>query len=865
MIGDEREDNVTEREVTPRLPTSGQIIGALGAKLGIKHPALRRKTAQRYFSGRLRDRVKDSSRAEIIEAIAEVLTGSGFVASPEEREANYELVPALASMLQWHADNWDLFRSFLRRRTMSVLPSHLPKVWGVYVRLAVIDLALRVAAHLHLAGSSPATLDLLGWASRTARQAYLNQKRRQAGLSRKDVVDEIRVNDNTFDAWMYHGARPSDDNIAKLAQVLADNITGSNTAGIALELRALYWVSDVVGLLVEHIGDEAVDDAISRLHRYAEETYRIIDDQFPTEDRAADLTVLADLGVGARIAKPLLAALIEREPDEEWREDLRSTGVDWVRRVLSVNLRAHLAGEDILLQETDGHLLEDWGVGNPEAYAHYRRSLECEVQGQLDEAMAELETAARLDPLVPAYHFALGSLKTDIGIWRREKALVNEGLDALWVAVAMHPAWILPWTAIGRTLLHTDRPAEALDHLRDVKPECGPPDSGYYSALGAAYWKLGQLSDALAAFEAAIELDPEETSALVAASEIALWAGDHEKHRKYSRMAHHFGAEDDTDKIMEFLREFRQEEPDNDGGASEHDRKITVMDAVIRLSPDDHYAYLTRARAHFAKGEDDLAIADLDAVLRLDPDHAPAYMLRGILYGYQDQWGRTVADMSEHIRLRPDAAAAYYYRGLAYVEQGALDQALADMCESVRLDPNHADAYRGRGDCLRDKGEYDPAIADFEAALRLDSENAAAYLGRGMAYRMQGDPDRAIADYDAALRLKPQDPFAYRFRADAYVAKGEYDLAIADCNGTLKLNPRDPIACFTRGNAHLFSGKLDLALADFDTAVEFDPTSGRSTYGRGLVRQLLGDDDGAEEDFQRARELGYDDRALECC
>ena len=208
MIGDEREDNVTEREVTPRLPTSGQIIGALVAKLGIKHPALRRKTAQRYFSGRLRDRVKDSSRAEIIEAIAEVLTGSGFVASPEEREANYELAPALASMLQWHADNWDLFRSFLRRRTMSVLPSHLPKVWGVYVRLAVIDLALRVAAHLHLAGSSPATLDLLGWASRTARQAYLNQKRRQAGLSRKDVVDEIRVNDNTFDAWMYHGARP---------------------------------------------------------------------------------------------------------------------------------------------------------------------------------------------------------------------------------------------------------------------------------------------------------------------------------------------------------------------------------------------------------------------------------------------------------------------------------------------------------------------------------------------------------------------------------------------------------------------------------------------------------------------------------
>ena len=36
MIGEEREGSITEREVMPRLPTSGQVIGALVAKLGIK-------------------------------------------------------------------------------------------------------------------------------------------------------------------------------------------------------------------------------------------------------------------------------------------------------------------------------------------------------------------------------------------------------------------------------------------------------------------------------------------------------------------------------------------------------------------------------------------------------------------------------------------------------------------------------------------------------------------------------------------------------------------------------------------------------------------------------------------------------------
>ena len=560
MIGEGRKGNMTEREVMPRLPTSGQIIGALVTKLGVNHPLLQSRTARRYFSGDPEHLVKDSTKEDIIGAIAEVLTDSGFIASPQVREDNHKPAPTLASMLQWHSDNWDLFRSFLRRRTMNVLPSHMPKVWEAYVRLAVIDLALRVAAHLHLAGASPAALDLFSSTNRTARGDYLNQRRRLAKLSLEDLAKKVDVDDHTVDAGIYRGARPSNDNLAKIAKVLADNIKGSTTSGIVLELRALYWISDVANLLAEHIGDEAVAEAVGRLHRYAEATYRIIEDQFPAEDRAANLTVLADLGVGGRLATPLLTALIEQEPDDEWREDLQSTGMGWVRRVLSANLSVHFAEVDDLIQTTEGRQLTNWDVSNAEAYAHYRRSLELQIQGKLHEALTEVEIATRLDPLDPANHFTLGSVKTGIGIGRGDTALIRKGLDALWMAVALDPQWIVPWTEIGSTLLHTDRTEEAVAHLRDVKPECGPLDSHYYSALGAAYWKLDRLSEALAAFEVAIELDPEETSALVAASEIALWAGDKEKHRRYYRMAHHFGAEDGTDGLMEFLRQFREEE-----------------------------------------------------------------------------------------------------------------------------------------------------------------------------------------------------------------------------------------------------------------------------------------------------------------
>ena len=854
---------MVEREVTPHLPTSGQIIGALVTRLGLKEASLQSRTARRYFAGRLEELVKDETEDEIIRDVAKALSNAGFVAPPQNLETEHSLAQGIDALLRWHANHWDQLRSFLRPRMPRVMPSHLSSVWAAYVRLTVIDLAIRFAAHLHLTGSSPSALELLDWTTRAARGSYLNQIRSQAGLSLERLAENLNVDDHTVDAWMYQGARPSDDNLVKIGGQLSGRGELPDAQRLVRDLRALYWISDVAALLAEHISDKAVETALGRLSRYADEAHQIIDRQVPDEERTAALPMLVEMGVNCRYAKPVLSALLDQESDPEWREDLSATGMRWIRRVLEVNLRIHQSEVTELIQKTEGRLLEDWDISNPDAYAHYQRSMELQTQGRLDEALAEVMKAAKLDPTDPANHFTIGSVKGGLGADRGDMAMVNEGIEACWLAVTLDPDWILPWTEIGLIHLRVGRAAEAAKHLLAVRPECGPLDSRYHSTLADAYWYLGRPTEALAAYEAALELDPEDLSDLVSASEIALEIGDRAKHRRYARRARHLGASEETERVLELLREFRKPEPNGDA-TDKHDREIVVMDAVIRLDPDDTYAYLSRGLAHFAKGDETSAIADLDAVIRLDPDHADAYMLRGILCGNGKQWNQMMSDMTEVIRLRPDDARAYYQRGQAYGEQDALDQAFADLSEAIRLDPDHADAHRVRGDCLRYKGEYDEAIADFDTALRLDPENSAAHLGRGAAYRMKRDFPQAIADYDAAARLKPAEPLTYRFRADAYVAAEQYDLAIADCNTVLKLSPKDPIAYFTRGNAHLFSVELEPALADFNAAVELDPASGRSTYGRGLVRLLLGDEDGADRDFQLARELGYDDQDPQC-
>ena len=283
-------------EVTPKLPTSGQILGVLVRSLGITHPNLGDKTAQRYFSGRLGNRVKESSRDRIITAISETLAASIFVATPGKEAEGFSDSSWLAAVLNWHAANWDRFRAFLQPRVMRVYPDHLALVWRAYIRLAAIDLALPAAGHIHIAGASPDALQFLDWVGLDHRGEYLNRKRHDAGVSLYVLAESAGVSDNIVEAWLYEGARPSDDNLANIARTLVSDADPEKCDRLLREFRKLYWASDVAEILSELISPEAVDEILSRLRRYALLLCGIIDDRIDAAVRWDVLGSLATLG-----------------------------------------------------------------------------------------------------------------------------------------------------------------------------------------------------------------------------------------------------------------------------------------------------------------------------------------------------------------------------------------------------------------------------------------------------------------------------------------------------------------------------------------------------------------------------------------
>ena len=845
-------------EVAPGLPTSGQILGILVRSLGITHPDLGDKTSQRYFSGRLNNRVKETSRAKIIAAISQTLVASVFAASPAQEHEDWVNSSRIAAMLDWHAVNWDRFRAFLLPRAPLVYSRHLAPVWQVNVRLAAIDLSLRAAAYIHITGASPEALEFLNWTGDTRRGDYLNRKRQEAGVSVNGFAESTGVSVTAVEGWLYEGVRPADDNLVGIAEALSSDVGPRERDRLLRELRRLYWASDIAGTLAGFIGDEAVDDIMGRLCRYATLLCDVIDEKINAAVRFEVLDSLAVMGAFSEFSGNLLAALVPGESDEEWKEDLKSAASDWARRVLATNLDVHQTEVDELIRTTEGRLLKDWDISNPEAYAHYRRFGELQLQGRIHEAVAELEMAARLDPLDPANQFTLGSMKGGMGAKLGNASMVEEGLAACWVAAKLDGTWVLPWAEIGWILLESGKVTEAVGHLKAIAPERNPLDVRYYTAMGSALRELGQFEESLKAFEASIELNPGDPLVVAAAAMAAEFAGDRTKSNRYARMARHLGVPKGFNLFLQIVNAWRNAgPPEKSAGGRSHD--MAVLDASIRLTPDDATLYLQRARTHFLKEDNERTLSDLDEALRIEPDHADAYYMRGTVYGHLRQFDRVVSDMTEVLRIEPETSQARYHRGLAYGELDELDRAIEDLTEAIRLEPDNADAYRGRGDCLRFKGEYDEAIADFDTGLELDPEDASSYRGRGAAYRMKGELDRALADYDEAVRLDPGDFYARRFRGDAHLAMGEYDLAMADCEAALAIGGPDEAAYFFMGQASLFSGSFDRAIRNFDSAVECNLGSCRAYYGRALAKELVGDFDWAEFDYRRSRQLGYGD------
>ena len=193
---------------------------------------------------------------------------------------------------------------------------------------------------------------------------------------------------------------------------------------------------------------------------------------------------------------------------------------------------------------------------------------------------------------------------------------------------------------------------------------------------GATYWYIDKTDLALADFDRAIALDPNNARAF----------------RERSNAYRSIG---------------------------QLDKALIDANKAVRARSQRCAAFDYRANVFNNNGQYDRAIADYNEALRLKPDDAQTYMDRGVAYYFKKDYQAAIGDYDQAIKLDPKKSRAYTNRGAAYKKLGRTDQAIADESEAIKLDPLEPEYFDNRGLSYAENGDYDRAIADYNEAIRL--------------------------------------------------------------------------------------------------------------------------------------------------
>lgn len=178
----------------------------------------------------------------------------------------------------------------------------------------------------------------------------------------------------------------------------------------------------------------------------------------------------------------------------------------------------------------------------------------------------------------------------------------------------------------------------------------------------------------------------------------------------------------------------------------------------IELSPDMALPYIERSSVLMEMGQFTEAAADLEKAISLEPTTPEAYNNRGVLLRMQSKYEESLADYTKAIELFGKYPAAYANRGFAHQQLGKYDSAIADYDKALTYDPISAefanDAAWLLATCPDDKIRNPARAMELaESACKATNRENGTYLDTlAAAYAAAGKFEDAVKTGEEALK-----------------------------------------------------------------------------------------------------------------
>ena len=190
------------------------------------------------------------------------------------------------------------------------------------------------------------------------------------------------------------------------------------------------------------------------------------------------------------------------------------------------------------------------------------------------------------------------------------------------------------------------------------------------------------------------------------------------------------------------------------------DDAILHFQRALAAKPNYPQAYNDLGNVFAQKGKTDEAIALLQKALQIKPDYAEAcYNLANAFFekGARDE---AIVYYQKVLQIRPDYAEACFNLGNTYFQMGQVDDAISYYHKALKIRPNYTRAAYNLATALLQKGDLDKSILCFQKIVERDPNQPEFLYSLASALLRTGRIDQGEIYLQQALQIKPDYPEA---------------------------------------------------------------------------------------------------------
>ncbi|MCS7260761.1 MAG: tetratricopeptide repeat protein [Anaerolineae bacterium] len=272
--------------------------------------------------------------------------------------------------------------------------------------------------------------------------------------------------------------------------------------------------------------------------------------------------------------------------------------------------------------------------------------------------------------------------------------------------------------------------------------------ASYYLAAGEGYYGEGQLDEAIAAYQRAAAMLPEEPAVHIRLAQLLI------------------------------LRERSAE-------------ALAAARRAVLLSPRNAQAVAIFCRALDWEGLYAEALDACECAVELDERYAEAYAYLSEVYADLGNWTAARNYAQQAVERNYQSLDAHRNQGYAYELQGRYSKAVEAYENALRLHPRLVPLYLSAARNYRAVGRYKEAIDRLERAIRIEPNNSKPYDQLGWTYYLKGDVNRAVQYLEQATEINPEDAQAWGHLGLVHYVTQHYEDAIPALQRAIQLFQRE--------------------------------------------------------------------------